>query len=809
MFRNYFRIAFRNLMKYKFISFINLFGLTVGLACCLLITTYILNEVSYDKFQPHADRVYRITRKFINMQTGDAALNLSTIAPAFGPPLLNDFKEIEEMTRILSNGTTPVKYDDKIFNEENVVFADEKLFDFFDTKVEKGNPQKALKEPYSVMITDELAKKYFGNEDPINKLIKINPGPKYADFKITGIYKPFPNNTHIHPDLMMSFSTLNDTAIYGEKNLQTSFGNNSFFTYIRLPENYKPERLVAQFPAFLDRYMVNQYKPTQPSKATSLDLQKITDIHLKSHTDYEAEENGDIKRVYVFSAIGLFILLIACINYMNLSTARSTLRAKEIGIRKVSGAQRNEIIFQFLSESVILAWIAMILASVVTIILMPFLNKISGQHLQLSILLSPVVILLLLLVPFFVGIISGIYPALFMSSFKPVTVLKGFLKVGGGLQLRKVLVIVQFAISIILIICTGIVFRQMKYMQTKSLGFDREQIITVPYVNDFAMKYDAFRNDLLMNSSIKNTTRSSRIPTGRLLDEMGASIESGDSLIPTKTDIKFVFADQDFIKTYGVKLVAGRDFSREFGMDTSSYLINVAAVKALGFKSPSDVVGKDFGYGGRKGKIIGVFNDFHFESMHQKIIPLVLLMPNNFVNYGRISLKLSGNIPSAINTLETEWKRMLPDVPFQYTFLDENFAKLYSAEEKEKTLFTIFASLSIFIACLGLFGLSAFTIGQRIKEIGIRKVLGANVGSIVGLLSKDFLKLVLVAAVIAFPIAWLAMNNWLKDFAYRINIPWIIFILAGIIAGFIAFITIGLQAFKAATTNPVKNLRTE
>ncbi|HEU0063958.1 MAG TPA: FtsX-like permease family protein, partial [Flavisolibacter sp.] len=578
-------------------------------------------------------------------------------------------------------------------------------------------------------------------------------------------------------------------AIYGEKNLQTSFGNNSFFTYIRLPENYKPERLVAQFPAFLDRYMVNEYKPTQPSKATSLDLQKITDIHLTSHTDYEAEENGDIKRVYVFSAIGLFILLIACINYMNLSTARSILRAKEIGIRKVSGAQRKEIIFQFLSESVILAWIAMITASVFTIILIPFLNKVSGQQLQLSILLSPLLIILLLLVPFFVGVISGIYPALFMSSFKPVTVLKGFLKVAGGLQLRKVLVIVQFAISIILIICTGIVFRQMRYMETKSLGFNREQIITVPYVNDFVMKYDAFRNDLLMNSSIKTTTRSSRIPTGRLLDEMGASIASGDSLAPVNTDIKFVFADQDFIKTYGVKIIVGRDFSRDFGTDTSSFLINEAAAKALGFKNMSDVVGRDFGYGGRKGKLIGVFNDFHFESMHQKIVPLVLLMPNNFGNYGRISLKLSGNIPSAVNTLESEWKKLLPDVPFQYSFLDENFAKLYSAEEKEKTLFTIFASLSIFIACLGLFGLSAFTIGQRIKEIGIRKVLGANVGSIVGLLSKDFLKLVIVAAVIAFPIAWMAMNNWLKDFAYRINIPWWVFILAGIIAALIAFIT--------------------
>jgi putative ABC transport system permease protein len=809
MFRNYLRIGLRNLMKYKFISFINLFGLTVGLTSCLLILTYLLHEVSYDKFQPNADRVYRVTRTFNNMQTGGVSLNLSTIAPAFGIPLKNDFKEIEEMTRILSNGNTPVKYNEKMFIEPNVAFADDHLFHFFKTKVESGNPDKALSVPFTVMLTDEMAKKYFGKEDPIDKTIQINVSNSYSNFKVDGIYKPFPSNTHIHPDILISFSTLNDTTVYGEKNLQTSFGNNSFFTYIRLPEHYNPGNLIRQFPAFLDRYMADDYKPIKPSTATSLNLQKITDIHLRSHTDYEAEENGDIKRVYVFSAIALFILLIACINYMNLSTARSTLRAKEIGIRKVSGAQRNEIIFQFLSESVMLSWIGMILALLLTLVFLPYLNNLSGEHLDINVLFSPLIIICLFLLPFVVGLLSGIYPALFMSSFKPITVLKGLFKAGGGLGLRKVLVVMQFAISIILIICTGIVFRQMRYMQTKSLGFDKEQIVTMSYAPELNDKYNTFRSELLQSSSVKDMTRSSRIPTGRLLDEMGAKITNGDSLAPVNTDIKFVVADEDFVKVYGVKVIAGRDFSRDYGMDTTGFLINEAATKALGFKKPEDAIGKDFGYGGRTGKLLGIINDFHFESMHQKIVPLVLFVPKNAGNYGRISFKLAGNIPAAISNIESTWKKLLPEVPFQYTFLDDNFAKLYSAEEKEKTIFTIFASLSIFIDCLGLFGLSAFSIGQRVKEIGIRKVLGANISSIIGLLSKDFLILVGIAFIIAFPIAWLAMNNWLKDFAYRIDIPWLIFVLAGIIAAVIAFVTIGLQAFKAATANPVKNLRTE
>ena len=811
MIRNYLKIAFRNLMKYKFISFINLFGLTIGLTCCFLILTYILHELSYDKFQPNADRVYRVTRTFNNPQTGAVSLTLSTISPPFGPLLQNDFKEIEEMTRTLSNGTTATRYNDKMFNEQNVFIADDKLFDFFDAKTLEGNPKNALSDPYSVMLTDAIAKKYFGNEDPMNRIIKISPNGSYLNFKVTGIYKPFSSNTHFHPDMLLSFSTLNDTLVYGAQNLRTNWGNNSFFTYIRLPQNYDPKKLEAQFPTFLDRNMIGEFTTTKPSKATSIALQKLTDIHLRSHTDYEAEENGDIKRVWIFSAIALFILLIACINYMNLSTARSTLRAREIGIRKVSGAQRGEIITQFLSESVLISWIAMFFAFALTVLVLPWLNELSGQQLSVNILLKWQIIIPVLIVPFLIGIISGIYPALFMSSFKPVKVLKGFFKVGGGnISFRKVLVTVQFAISIILIICTAIVFTQMRFMQNKSLGFDKEHIITLPYTPDLNDKFQAFRTELLSNSNIKNAGRSSRIPTGRLLDEMGTKMSSGDTLAPVMTDIKFVTSDYDFVPTYGVKVLAGRGFSRDFGTDTSSFIINEAAAKILGFKNYNDAVGKNFGYGNITGRLVGVINDFHFESMHQKIVPLVLFKPQSPNFYGRISIKVSGNnISSALAHIENTWKKFLPETPYQYTFLDENFEKLYKEEDKQKTILTIFAFLAIFIACLGLFGLSAFAITQRIKEIGIRKVLGASVSSIVKLLSKDFLILVAVSAVFAFPVAWYAMNNWLQDFAYRINIPWWIFIAALIIAALIALFTISFQAIKAAIANPVKSLRTE
>jgi putative ABC transport system permease protein len=809
MIRNYFKIALRNLAKYKFISFINLFGLAVGLTCCLLITTYILNELSYDRYNKNADNIYRVTRDF-NNENGVVSLRLSTISPPFGYYLPNDFPEIQKMTRLIDNGITPLRYKDKLINEQSVFFADENLFDVFTIKVLKGNPRNALSGPFSVMLTEETAKKYFGDEDPMNKVIRAN---NQFDVKVTGIYKAFPANSHMHPGMLISFNTLNDSAVYGEKNLRTNWGNNSFFTYLLLPPKYNTSRMLAQFPSFIDKHMANEeYIGKQASKYTKLGLQKLTDIHLYSHTDYEAEPNGDIKRVYIFAAIAFFILLIACINYMNLSTARSALRAREIGIRKVIGARKKELISQFLSESVLLSWVAILIAFGLLYLTLPTLNKLSGQQISAGILLKWQILVPLFLTPFVVGILSGLYPALFMSSFQPVKTLKGLFKAGGSnISFRKVLVIVQFAISIVLIITTAIVFQQLHYMQKKSLGFDKEHIVVVPYNAALNDKYEAFRTDLLSNSNFKNSTRTSRIPTGRLLDDMGAYVLSGDSMKATNTDIKFVSVDYDFVPTYSIPMAAGRNFSREYGTDTSGFVLNESAVRSIGWKSPQEAVGKDFKYGNTKGHVIGVVKDFHFESMHQSIVPLVLCMfPPSAYYFNNLSVKFSGNnIAASLSYLENTWKKFLPDIPYQYAFLDENFDKLYEAEQRQGNIFTIFACIAIFIACLGLFGLSAFAITQRIKEIGIRKVLGADVSTIVTLLSKDFLKLVLIAAIIAFPVAWYFMHKWLQDFAYRINMPWWIFIIAGIIASIIALFTISFQAIRAAIANPVKSLRTE
>jgi len=807
MFKNYIKIAFRNLRKYKFISFINLFGLTVGLTCCLLIITYILNELSYDQFNEKASQVYRVTRSF-NTPDGIENLHLSSVAPPFGPLLQNDFPDIQKMTRLLGNGTTALRYEEKLFNERSVFFADENFFDFFPTKVTKGNPKNGLAEPDCIMLTEDIARKYFGNEDPMNKMIKVD-NQKYL--KVTGIFKPLPVNSHVHPEVLLSFSTLNDSSIYGKKQLETNWGNNSFFTYLLFPRNYPVEKIAAGFPAFLDKHMHFPGEPPgfKASSTTKLYLQKLTDIHLRSHLDDEIESNGDIKRVYIFSAIGLFILLIACINYMNLSTARSALRAREIGVRKVIGARRKEIILQFLSESIFITGFALVFAILLTWTLLPLINSFLHQSMSLKILLRAPIISSVLLLPFIVGILSGIYPALFMSSFNPVLVLKGALKIGkGNISFRQVLVVAQFSISIILIIATIIVFQQLRYIQNASLGYDKEHLINMPYINSLSSQYESFRNELLQNPNIKNTGRSSRIPTGRLLDDMDAKILSGDSLKPVNIDLKFISADYDFIPTYGIPIVSGRNFGRDYGRDSANFIINETAVQMLGWKTPANAVGKDISYGDVRGKIIGVMHDFHFESMHQKIIPLIVNGNNRF--YRNLSVKIAGNgIPSTLKYIEGIWEKYLPETPFQYGFLDEKFASLYSSEQQQGNIFTVFACIAIFIACLGLFGLSAFAITQRIKEIGIRKVLGASISQIATMMSKDFLKLVIVAAIIAFPVAWYAMHHWLQDFAYRINIAWWVFLLAGIAAAIIALLTIGFQAIKAGMANPVKSLRTE
>lgn len=812
MFRNYLRSAWRNITRHKFISFINIFGLTVGLTCCLLIITYIINELSYDRYNVNADRTYRVTRTFIS-RNGEENLHLSSIAPPFGPLLQSAFPDIEKITRVLPNGTTVFRYKEKMFNEQNAFMADENFFDVFTVNVSSGDKKTALTDPYTVMLTPEVAKKYFGSEDPMNKTVILD-NTKH-EFKVTGIFEPFPPNAHMHPDILISFNTLKDSLIYGEKQLETNFGNNSFYTYLLMPKGYNMDMISRQLPSFLDKYVHLPGMPpnVKTHQATKLSIQKLTDIHLHSHLDDEIEPNGDIKRVYIFSVIALFILLIACINYMNLSTARSALRAKEIGIRKVIGAQRNEIIKQFLSESVLITCVALVLAGVLTWLLLPYVNSLSHLSLSFTSLLRWNVLIGVLLLPFFVGIISGIYPAIFMSSFRPVQVLKGLLKIGSGnVSFRQVLVVIQFSVSIILIVATTVVFQQLRYIQNKSLGFNKDFILTTAYPSTLTKQFETFRNELLSNPAVKDVGRSSRIPSGRLLDDQGAQVIEGGKTVPTQIELKYITTDYGFMNTYGMQLAAGRNFSRQFPTDTANYVINETAVQQLGWKTDQNAIGKDLVYGNTKGKVIGVVKDFHFESLHQPIIPMLFFLPApNSGYYNNISIKIDGhNVQSAVSSIEETWRRFVPDIPFEYTFLDQRFQKLYEAEQMESQLVTIFSGLAIFIACLGLFGLSAFTISQRVKEIGIRKVLGANIPQIVVELSRSFMALVIISAFIALPVSWMLMHKWLQNnFAFRIGISWWVLVLAGIAAFIIAFVTISFQAVKAASVNPVKSLRSE
>jgi len=806
MIRNYFRSAFRNIKRHPFISFINIFGITVGLTCCLLILTYVINEKSYDRYNKNADDVYRITRIFYSAPNVES-LHLSSIAPAFGPGLKLAFPDMREMTRTLPSGVTSFQYKEKLFNEQNTFFADENFFDFFTVPVLKGDGRKALTEPYSAMLTPDIAKKYFGDEDPMNKQIILG-GNKHA-FTVRGIYKPFPFNSHMHPDILVSFSTLNDSTIYGEKQLTTNYGNNAFYTYLMFPKGYTAERIEARFPDFLDKYCAALGAPPKLKvhNTTKLTAQKLTDIHLTSHLDDEIEENGSSTRVYIFSAIALFILLIACINYMNLSTARSALRAKEIGIRKVVGAQRKEIIAQFLSESVIVTYVSLLLAFGIAALVLPAVNHMSGLQLTIRSLFSWYFLIPVLLLPCIVGLISGIYPALFMSSFIPVKVLKGLFKVQTGtFSFRKILVVLQFSISIVLIVATAVVFRQLQYIQDKDLGFDKDHVLTLVGAGALGNQFEAFKTDLLSNPNIKSIGRSSRIPSGRLLDDQGASVLEGGSFQPLKVDLKQVAVDDGFIPTFGITMAAGRNFSHNIKTDSNKFIINETTVKTLGWGTPEKAINKQIKYGNVTGNVIGVMKDFHFESLHQPIVPMILI----WQPFGRVSIKISGqNVQSSVSFIRDTWQHYTPETPFDFTFLDQRFDQLYHSEQQQGTLFTIFACIAIFIACLGLFGLSAFTISQRVKEIGVRKVLGASVPQIVTELSKDFLLLVMIAAAVAIPVALYAMNKWLGTFAFRIDVSWWILASAAVIAVIIAFVTISFQSIKAATANPVKSLRSE
>ncbi|KAA6430431.1 FtsX-like permease family protein [Dyadobacter flavalbus] len=800
MLKNYLKIAFRNLVKHKAFSFINIAGIAIGLACFLLLSLYVKDELSYDRHHANADRIYRLSRTFIS-NDGTESLRLGQAAPPFGPLVKQNFPQVEEVVRLLHMGAL-FRYGDKVFEEEDLFVAEPAIFRIFTFKVLQGNPASALENPFSVMFSKPMAEKYFGNENPIGKTVRLD---NQFDYTVTGVFEPLPSQSHFHPQFLVSFSSLNDDRVYGAENLRTNWGNNAFSTFLLLPENYNPQSLVNAFPAFQNRHI-----EPNASKYSRLDLMKLTDIHLHSHTDSEIEANGDIQYVYLFSAIALFILIIACINYMNLATARSAMRAKEVGMRKVIGAVRYQLIRQFLSESLLLVVIGLLLAIVIIVVCLPYLNSFTQKQLTFRSLLDPVFLSIVVCITLFTGLIAGSYPAFFMTSFQPLSVFRG--KITTALKkgnLRQVLVVTQFAIAVVLIISTAVVYKQMQYIRNYELGYAKDQVVLLRAGNDTTTNFESLKQRFKANSNILEVGRSSRIPSGRLLDSWEAYVSKGDSLAPSNINIKSLSVDEDFISAYEIEMAAGRNFSREFSTDkTNGFILNETAVKLMGYKNPASAIGDRFGYGRIRGQIIGVTRDYHFESLHQKVAPIVMFRQDE--RLGWMSVHIAGrNIKESLAHIKAVWQQEFPDRPFNYEFLDQRFGELYAREQTQQLLFGIFAGIAIFISCLGLLGLSMFMAEIRIKEIGVRKVLGASVTSLVILLSNDFLKLVVIAILIASPVAWYAMNSWLQDFAYHTEIQWPVFAFAAIISIAIALFTISFQSIKAALMNPVKSLKSE
>ena len=810
MIRNYLKVALRAILRDKLTSFINIAGLAFAMTCCLLIFLFIQDELSYDRYHSKANRIYRITREFLSPD-GSTTLHLGHVSPPFGPLLKNDFPDFEHVVRTRQNRYLIALQENaeekKVFNEDNVFYAEPELFQVFDIPLTEGNKSKALRDPYTMILSETTARKYFGKENVQGKRLKIN---NKLDFEVTGVFADFPRQSHLHPDFLLAFSTLEDSTLYGRKRLETNWGNNSFATYAVVKDQpFDPKKMEAQFPAFLDKHMGADVgkNSAMPSTWTRLYLQKLTDIHLHSQLDSEIETNGNINNVYMMGVIGLFIILIACFNFVNLSTARATKRSKEVGLRKVVGAFRVQLIGQYLSESVLTAMLSLAISLGLSFFALNWLNNFTGKFLEIN--LSHLTLVVGLVgFAFIVGLLAGIYPAFLVSGFKPVLVLKGQLgstKGKGGI--RKTLVVAQFAISIALMIATAITFQQLEFLNKRDLGYAKDQIVTLQNFRELEPTYDAFYNELLKHSSIKNVGRSDLIPTDRLVDYDDAKVQKGDSMAATNVVIKNVSADYDFFDTYKISFASGRNFSKSIKTDDSlAFILNEAAVKMIGWQN-EDAVGKDFQYGGTRGKVIGVVKDFHFESLHEPIVPVVFFPSRG---YGRISVKIAGNdMQQGIAHIEKTWKAFLPHRPFEYQFLSLRYQQLYESEKKQGQLFTIFSGLAIFIACLGLFGLATFNTLQRVKEIGIRKVMGASMTHILTLLSKEIVILVLIANVLAWPAAWYFMGKWLDGFAYKIDLPLFVFVLSTVTAIFIALITVSSQTIKTALTNPAKTLRYE
>ncbi len=801
MLKNYLKIAVRNLRKHKGYSFINIFGLAVGMTCCWLILLYVQHELSYDRFHQDANRIFRIAWITGNPQT-------RTPHP-MAQALAKDFAEVESavsLSPIWAPGLTRQKfafrYGEKRFEENEVFSADSTFFAVFSFPLVKGDPQTALRSPTSLVLTERMAKKYFGAEEPLGKVLTINNS---VDLQVTGVMQDVPAASHMHFDFLISYVLLKMRET-GSYYTWDDFGH---YNYIKLAPTADPKSLEAKIPGWFLTYNTWPADDIAELKSgqTAFRLQPITDIHLRSHLKWELEPNSDIAYVYLFSAIAVFVLFIACINFMNLATARSATRAKEVGIRKVLGALRQQLIGQFLGESILLSLTALLLSLAAVELLLPFFNSWSGANLAVSYRDNPRRILGIGGMALLVGIISGSYPAFFLSALQPVQTLKDTMRFGvRSARFRQILVTTQFAISIALIASAGIVAAQLKFLKNQKLGFDKSQIAVVP-IKTAAMRrnYEAVKTELLRHPNLVSITAVSNVPGGRFNQN-----EIFWQTAEDEQDVSQVRVDYDFFKTLGIEIAQGRGFSQTLATDSASaFILNETAARLYAWDT---AVGKEITWldddNVRRGQIIGVAKDFHFQSLHHNIEPLLFqVLPAGF-NY--FLIKMSGHdVAGTLAALEKKWKTFDPERAFEYSFLDADFAALYESEERMKTVVENFSSLAILIACLGLLGLASFMIQQRTKEIGVRKVLGASVSQIVVLLSRDFAQLVGIAFVVATPVAYLMMNSWLQSFAYRAAIEWQIFVWAGLFALIMACLTVSYQAAKAALANPIEALRYE
>jgi putative ABC transport system permease protein len=790
MFTNLIKTAVRYLFKHFSYSLLNIAGLTLGITSALFLIIYSANEISYDRYHKKADRIYRVSSK---ISEPDDQFTWIVAQIPFGPQVVQDYPEVEASVRFIDMGHTLFKYEDKEFNEDHFFFVDSTLFDIFTYKVLKGEVKTALVEPNKIILTKKIAARYFGDADPIGKSLKTTD----RTYEVTGVIEDVPFNSHFRFDALASRNNL--PAEMG------SWGNFGVFTYLLFPENTDVKAFEKKMQGMYDKYM----KPIFETIGIKIEyqLEPLTHIHLYSTNASEPEPTGSITYVYIFAIVAIFLVLIAAMNYINLATARSAKRAREVGLRKVSGSGRGPIISQFLAESVVFTLISLALSFILIAALLPKFNELAGRNFDLHVIYSPLMLLTAVGILLLVGILGGGYPAFFLSRFDPVTVMKGEVSQGAaGSVFRKVLVVIQFMVSVIMIICTLVVFKQLHFMKTMDQGFDQKDVISLQLDRDLVRKYPMLKDALLENKEIKYVT-STNVPIGEGSPKVIFNVETEGQGMDQR-GVNFAVVDHDFIETLGIKIKEGRDFRQDMPSDTlRAVVVNETFVKRMAWKEP---LGKKVELGDTntiRGSVIGVMKDYHQTGMYNEVESLMLLYRElNDIIY----IRLSGeNTKETLAFIEKTWKDLFPDQPYAYTYLTDRFKGQFKADEKRGLIFTLFTLLAIFIACLGLFGLASYMVEQRTKEIGIRKVLGANEGNILKLISKEFLMLAGIGIIIAAPVAWYFMNNWLKHYVYRINMGILLVLLAAGVTIIITFFTVSYKAYQASILNPADSIKTE